>query len=64
MENIAIWYQSLTKPFWAPEVWVFGVVWSFLYVVIFLTLVYLIFFQKNKNLLMLYISNIIMNLLY
>jgi tryptophan-rich sensory protein len=27
-------------------------------------LVYLIFFQKNKNLLMLYISNIIMNLLY
>lgn len=29
-----IWYQTLIKPTWAPPSWIFGPVWSVLYVII------------------------------
>ena len=32
--NSYLWYQTLIKPVWAPPAWIFGPVWSVLYVII------------------------------
>lgn len=34
MNSQTIWYSELLKPEWAPAAWLFGPVWSVLYVVI------------------------------
>jgi translocator protein len=34
MNNTAIWYAQLIKPFWAPPAWLFGPVWMVLYTII------------------------------
>lgn len=34
MNNTEIWYESLMKPAWAPPPWLFGPVWSILYILI------------------------------
>lgn len=33
----ASWYSTLIKPNWAPPSWLFGPVWSVLYVIIFIS---------------------------
>lgn len=35
--NTAFWYASLIKPTWAPPSWLFGPVWSVLYIIIFIS---------------------------
>ncbi len=35
--NTYTWYQTLIKPFWAPPSWLFGPVWTVLYVIIAVT---------------------------
>ncbi len=34
MNNSYSWYSTLIKPTWAPPSWIFGPVWSFLYILI------------------------------
>lgn len=35
MNNQSTWYLDLIKPTWAPPGWLFGSVWSVLYIIIF-----------------------------
>jgi tryptophan-rich sensory protein len=34
MNNAYNWYSTLIKPFWAPPSWIFGPVWTVLYIII------------------------------
>jgi len=47
--NIYSWYQQLIKPSWAPPSWLFGPVWSVLYLLIAISFgkVFLMAFQKK-----------------
>lgn len=43
------WYQSLAKPAWAPPGWLFGPVWTVLYIVIAASFGYVVYlFIKGK----------------
>ncbi len=33
-ESVSTWYPTLVKPSWTPPDWIFGPVWSFLYILI------------------------------
>ena len=44
MNESYTWYQALIKPTWAPPSWLFGPVWSVLYVIIAVTYGY-VFYQ-------------------
>lgn len=62
------WYSQLIKPTWSPPVWIFGPVWSFLYLLIIISFgkVLLMFVQKTIPFLVLlpFILNLIFNLFF
>lgn len=63
-----MWYQTLLKPTWAPPSWLFGPVWSVLYVIIAGTYGYVgyLFFTKKIPFIVLlpFILNLIFNVLF
>ena len=68
MSNSYTWYQNLIKPSFAPPSWLFGPVWSVLYVLIIISYGYVgyLFFKHKISFLVLlpFILNIIFNLLF
>ncbi len=49
MNNTYSWYSMLIKPEWAPPSWIFGPVWTFLYILIAVSFgkVFLMAYQKQ-----------------
>ena len=43
MSNAYSWYSQLKKPTWSPPPWLFGPVWSVLYVIIAITFGYVLY---------------------
>lgn len=63
--NTYSWYQTLIKPAWSPPAWLFGPVWTVLYIGIFLTFgtVFTLVFQKKIPMLVAlpFILNLVFN---
>lgn len=66
--NAPNWYENLIKPAFAPPTYLFGIVWSIIYPIIFVTYgytAYLVFKKKaSKVLLLPVILNLIFNFLF
>ncbi len=66
--NTTSWYSHLVKPTWAPPSWLFGPVWSVLYIIIFIsfgTVFYKVFNKELPVALAIpFVLNIIFNLLF
>ncbi len=67
METSA-YYQTLIRPEWAPPAWLFGPVWSVLYLIIIISFGYVLYQWKKGNvktsILIPFILNAIFNVLF
>lgn len=68
MNTAYSWYSQLIKPTWAPPAWLFGPVWSVLYILIIFSFgkVFLMAWQKQIPLLIVlpFILNLIFNFIF
>jgi tryptophan-rich sensory protein len=64
MNNSSSWYSQLIKPIWAPPSWLFGPVWSVLYIIIAITFGTVFYKVLNKQLPVIIILPFILNLIF
>lgn len=64
MHNTASWYASLVKPSWAPPSWLFGPVWSVLYVLITISFVSVFYNIANKRIPAIVALPFVLNLIF
>lgn len=61
-------YADYIKPTWAPPAWLFGPVWTFLYIIIAISFGYVFYLYFNKkikfNIVLPFILNLIFNFLF
>lgn len=64
MNNAYNWYSTLIKPTWAPPSWLFGPVWSFLYVLIAISFITVFVLAYKKKIPGAVIIPFILNLIF
>lgn len=68
MNSTYSWYQTIKKPSFAPPAWLFGPVWTVLYVLILLSYGYVFYLGFKKRLpfivVLPFIINLVTNLIY
>jgi benzodiazapine receptor len=68
MNNTQNWYATLSKPSWAPPSYLFGPVWSFLYLLIAISFgrVFYLFFTKQISFIIVlpFILNLFFNFIF
>jgi len=64
MNNSSSWYKELIKPTWAPPSWLFGPVWSVLYVLIAISFGAVFYKFINKQLPFIVVLPFILNLIF
>lgn len=58
------WYVSLVKPAWAPPSWLFGPVWTVLYILIAVSFGYVAYVYFGKRISFLILLPFLLNLLF